>query len=63
MQVALEYCRRAKANSIRPIFWVDATSESTLQKGFQDIAEKLKPPNLILNLDAAVDLVREKLEQ
>jgi len=62
-QVALEYCHRAKANGVRAIFWVDATSERTLQKSFQDFAEKMKPPDVILEQDAAFDLVKENLEQ
>ena len=61
-QVALEYCHRAKAKGIQAILWADATSESTLRKSFQDFAEKMKPPGMILEQNAAVDLVKEKLE-
>jgi len=60
-QVALEYCQRAKHQRFKAIFWVDATSETTLRKNFRAIAERLKPPELIIEDDASVDLVLEKL--
>jgi tetratricopeptide (TPR) repeat protein len=61
-QVALEYCRRAKNTQVRGIFWVEATSESTLRKSFESIAERVKGPDDILqDADARVAFVLEKL--
>jgi hypothetical protein len=61
-QVALEYCRRAKNTQVRGIFWVEATSESTLRKSFESIAERVKSPDDILqDADARVAFVLEKL--
>jgi hypothetical protein len=60
-QVALEYCHRAKDKRFKAIFWLDAMSESSLRKGFRTIAERIKPPEMIIDDDSGVDLVLEKL--
>lgn len=47
-QVALEYCHRAKNKQFPTIFWVDASSESSLKKSFEVISEDIKPSTLAL---------------
>lgn len=42
-QVALEYCHREKSNQFSAVFWIDATSESSLKKSFGVIAEYIEP--------------------
>src|SRR6266536_1486314 len=59
-QVALEYCRRAKDRGICAIFWVDATSESTIKKSYETILEDIDPGQAVQN-DAIVGRVLEKL--
>lgn len=44
-QIALEICRRAKANGVEAIFWVDASSAHTVKKSFKTIAEATKGPH------------------
>jgi Cdc6-like AAA superfamily ATPase len=48
-QIALEYCRRVK--SIQRVFWVDASSESTVKESFQTIARKIKTPDEAVSND------------
>ena len=43
-QIALEYCHRKRNNPYTAIFWVDATSESTVIGSFQPISEHIKKP-------------------
>ncbi|KAF7891787.1 hypothetical protein EAF00_008089 [Botryotinia globosa] len=43
-QIALQYCDRARKNNIRAIFWIDATSESTVKKDFKSVLEHIKSP-------------------
>ncbi|TGO17030.1 hypothetical protein BTUL_0021g00270 [Botrytis tulipae] len=43
-QIALEYCHRARKNNIRAIFWIDATSKSTVKKDFKSVLEHIKSP-------------------
>jgi tetratricopeptide (TPR) repeat protein len=62
-QVALEYCRRSKNALFKGIFWVDATSENTLKKSFETIAESIKVPGKILREGGRVEFVIEELEQ
>jgi tetratricopeptide (TPR) repeat protein len=61
-QVALEYCRRAKNDGVRAIFWVDAMSESNVQNGYKTISESIKDPGQIIEDEARVRFVMEKLE-
>jgi hypothetical protein len=60
-QVALEYCHRAKDQRFKAIFWLDAMSETSLRKSFRTIAERMKPPEMIIDDDSGVNLVLEKL--
>jgi tetratricopeptide (TPR) repeat protein len=39
-QIALELCRRLRKNC-RGVFWLDATSKATLERGFEELAGKL----------------------
>lgn len=41
-QIALEYCRRSKFR-YRGVFWIDATSEGTVQRTFEKLAQMLNP--------------------
>ncbi|MCJ1347669.1 hypothetical protein MMC31_005897 [Peltigera leucophlebia] len=41
-QVALEYCDRKKDHPYSAIFWVDATTQSSVEGSFQSISERLK---------------------
>ena len=61
--VTLEYCHRAKDQRFKPIFWLDAIPESSLRKGFRTIAERIKPPEMIIDDDSGLDLVLEKLRE
>jgi hypothetical protein len=57
-QVALEYCRITKGNPFSAIFWVDASSESTVQKSFEAISERLKTQmDILMDTDARVNFV------
>jgi len=60
-QIALEYCRQAKADNVRAIFWVDAMTENTLRKSLETIAERIKNPGVTLQDDTRVDFVLESL--
>ncbi|KAF2807747.1 uncharacterized protein BDZ99DRAFT_420245 [Mytilinidion resinicola] len=42
-QIALELCRRLRKDC-RGVFWLDATSKATLERGFEGLAEKLNQP-------------------
>jgi adenylylsulfate kinase-like enzyme len=44
-QIALELCRRLKKDC-RGIFWLDATSEATLERDFEGLAENLNQPTV-----------------
>jgi hypothetical protein len=59
-QVALEYCRRTKDRGVRAIFWVDATSESTVKKSFETMLESIDPGQAVRD-DAIVGRLLEKL--
>lgn len=41
-QIALEYCRRS-CSRFQAIFWIDATSEASVQGGFERIVKKFDP--------------------
>ncbi len=43
-QIALEYCHRKRNNPYSAIFWVDATSKTTVIGNFQSISERMKTP-------------------
>jgi tetratricopeptide (TPR) repeat protein len=42
-QVALELCRRLRKDC-RGVFWLDATSKATLERGLEEIADELNRP-------------------
>ena len=48
-QIALEYCRRKQKDSFSAIFWLDASSESSIRRSFAEISEYIKPPDLKLS--------------
>ena len=57
-QVALEYCRRKKDSPYSAIFWVDATTESSVKGSFQSISERIRAETDYLpNIDARVAFV------
>lgn len=60
-QIALEYCRRAKEEGVGVIIWVDATSEASVKKGFQTIAEKFKRHDEFVTDTEVADYIVEKL--
>ncbi|KAK4981019.1 hypothetical protein LTR66_010241 [Elasticomyces elasticus] len=41
-QIDLEYCRRSRSR-YHGVFWIDATSEITVQRRFETLAQKLDP--------------------
>lgn len=43
-QLALEYCRRSRFKPYSWIFWIDATSRTSIDKAFVELAELLKAP-------------------
>ena len=61
-QVALKYCYLTKGNPFSAIFWVDASSESTAQKSFEVISERLKTQmDILLDTSARVNFVLRSL--
>jgi hypothetical protein len=44
-QIALELCRRLRKDC-RGVFWLDATSKATLERGFEELAEILNQPTV-----------------
>ncbi|KAL8704095.1 MAG: hypothetical protein Q9201_002729 [Fulgogasparrea decipioides] len=64
-QVALEYCRRCEQNErFSTILWANASSEMSLQKGFESISEQLRGPNqTLIDTASRVALVKNTLAQ
>ncbi|THX07920.1 hypothetical protein D6D18_02065, partial [Aureobasidium pullulans] len=61
-QIALEYCRRSRSR-FQAIFWIDATSEASVEGGFERIVKKFDPlaaagPH---DKDEKIDLVQKNL--
>ncbi|KAI4121535.1 MAG: hypothetical protein LQ347_006820 [Umbilicaria vellea] len=49
-QLALEYCRRARTSGeFQAIFWVDASSQNTVARGFETIAKRISHPGLVFD--------------
>ncbi|TGO69307.1 hypothetical protein BELL_0780g00030 [Botrytis elliptica] len=61
-QIALEYCHRARKNNIRAVFWIDATSESTVKKDFKSVLEHIKSPVGSTQDDQVVASVLNRLQ-
>ena len=63
-QLALEYCRRAKAHGNFPtIIWLDATSPNTVKNDLEHVAERLAGNNNSFpNSEAKVSFVKAELE-
>ena len=60
-QIALEYCHRAKTKQFPTIFWVDATSESSLKKSYEVIAEDIKSATLVFpDTDSRVAFILQR---
>ena len=61
-QIALEYCRRSRSR-FQAIFWIDATSDASVQGGFERIAKKFDPSAAVgpHDRDEKIDLILEKL--
>ena len=61
-QIALEYCRRSRSR-FQAIFWIDATSDASVQGGFERIAKKFDPLAATgpRDRDEKIDLVQKKL--
>lgn len=62
-QLALEYCRGSKPR-LRGCFWINATSESTVERDFGIIATALNKPHSRTLSDASskIEFVKEVLE-
>lgn len=61
-QIALENCQKKESIPYSAIFWVDASTNETVQGSFQAISEELKDPGEALpNIQARVALVLRKL--
>jgi hypothetical protein len=62
-QIALEYCRRTRNKRDTAVFWVDASSESTLKQSYSTIYEFLaSQADTLLDVDARVNFVICKLK-
>ena len=63
-QIALEYCRRAKAcGDFQTIIWIDATSPSTVVKDLENVAEMLaKDTRTFPDSEAKLSYVKATLE-
>lgn len=61
-QIALEYCRRSRSR-FQAIFWIDATSDASVQGGFEKIAKKFDSLAATgpRDRDEKIDLVQRKL--
>ena len=60
--MALEYCRRKKDSPYSAIFWVDATTESSVKGSFQSISECIKvETDYFPNIEARVAFVLKML--
>lgn len=61
-QVALEYCHREKSNQFSTIFWIDATSKSSLKTSLEGIAEYIEPAtSAFSNIDNKINFALESL--
>jgi NB-ARC domain len=58
-QLALDYCRRSKANGVRAIFWLDASSDSSVRASFENISAQLK--GSLEEIIPGVEFVKERL--
>lgn len=62
-QIAFKYCRAMKEMPLWAIFWVDASSESTLKQDFELISESLKPKGVVLETtESKVNFVKITLD-
>ncbi|TGO67567.1 hypothetical protein BOTNAR_0039g00030 [Botryotinia narcissicola] len=61
-QIALQYCDRARKNNIRAVFWIDATSESTVKKDFKSVLEHIESPADSTQDDQVVASVLNRLQ-
>lgn len=63
-QLALEYCRRAKAHgNFLTIIWIDSTSPNTVRNDFEHVAERLAgKKNSFPNSEAKISFVKAELE-
>lgn len=61
-QIALEYCRRTRNRTGTAVFWVDASSESTLRQSYSSFSESLVfQEGIPQNIDARVNFTVRKL--
>ncbi len=61
-QLALEYCRAARAaGKFESVFWFDASSAETVSRGFARVAAKLAPGRVFASLAAKVQHVKDML--
>jgi tetratricopeptide (TPR) repeat protein len=61
-QIALQYCQKSK-NEYTAIFWVNATSKSTLEEAFSTISEKTKSNDQVLQDSERVQFVIDSLQE
>ena len=66
-QIALEICRRMK-KECRGVFWLDATSQTSLERGFEGLAERLDQPtaeplNIVLKIKFVLNTIQEWKER
>ena len=62
-QIALEYCRRLRAESLGAIFWVDATSVDTVKNSFRTIADYIKDHNEFIAENEVVEYILERFRE
>ncbi|KAI9781791.1 MAG: hypothetical protein M1816_002181 [Peltula sp. TS41687] len=62
-QLALEYASKSRsAGKYQAIFWVDASSSSTVSRGFETIAAKISSTGQVFDdVEARIDFVKETL--
>ena len=62
-QIALEYCRRLRAESLGAIFWVDATSVDTVKNSFRTIADHIKDHDEFVAENEVVEYILERFRE
>jgi len=59
-QIALHYCFKRKDSPYKVVFWIDATSQASLESGFVTLFDAVKPSDLALtDSQAKIDFVLE----
>lgn len=63
-QIALELCRRLKQHC-RGVFWLDATSRATIERGFEELAKKVNQPTIrdFKDIDSKINFVLDTIQE